>query len=478
MRRQSWICGLLVLVIVLPALMGGCAAAPTAQVVNVPVTVQVTVPALQTLIVMATPQPPQQVVVTATPEPPAPTPEGAKTIIRVGTGDSGEGLNPHQDIISQFEKANPDILVQLEAVAGSDYYTRLLTQIAAKRPPDIMQIGDDAVPMFVDKGSLISLDDCLKADPALDTGIYLPGVLEPGQWKGQQWFLPKDYSPMGVYYNKKIFDQYGVPYPKDGWTWDDMLNTAKLLTKDTTGDGKTDIWGIQLPASWTTGFEYWVNSAGGRLISEDGKKFVGYMDSPEVQSALKFYSDLYNIHKVAPPPADLAMWGGGNTEFDQGKAAMRLFGRWPEAGYLKNPNIDLGVVGVPAGKVRANILFWGGFGIAAVSENPEAACKFLKFYTGQQGAEVWKDWALPAVKSVADSSGLSVDPIEGVWISELNYLAPRAYVSTPFWGQTADPALRKALETMLIQPDSDVAQVLKQAASEAQAALDEQLAQQ
>jgi multiple sugar transport system substrate-binding protein len=404
--------------------------------------------------------------------------EGAKTILRVGTGDSGEGLNPHQEIISRFEKANPDILVQLEAVAGQDYYTRLLTQIAAKRPPDIMQIGDDAVPMFVDKGAFAPLDDCLKSPPPLDTGIYLPGLLQPGQWKDKQWLLPKDYSPLAVYYNKKVFDQFGVPYPKDGWNWDDLLATAQALTKDTNGDGKTDVWGIQLPATWTTGFEYWVNAAGGRLISEDGTKFVGYMDSPEVQEAVKFYADLYNVHKVAPPPADLAMWGGGNTEFDNGKAAMRLFGRWPEAGYLKNPNIDLGVVGPPAGKVRANVLFWGGFGIANATENLDAACRFLKFYTGTDGAEVWKDWALPAVKSVADSSGLSKDPIEGVWISELDHLAPRAYVFTPYWGQTADPALSKALETVLINPEADVAQVLKQAATEAQTALDELLAQQ
>ena len=407
----------------------------------------------------------------------APPPaEGVKTILRVGTGDSGEGMTPHQEIISRFEKDNPDILVQLEAVAGQDYYTRLLTQIAAKRPPDIMQIGDDAVPMFVDKGAFAALDDCLKSEPALDTAIYLPGLLEPGQWEGKQWLLPKDYSPLGVYYNKKLFDEFKVPYPEDGWTWDDLLTTAQALTKDTNGDGKTDTWGIQLPATWTTGFEYWVNAAGGRLISEDGQKFVGYMDSPEVQSALKFYADLYNTHKVAPPPADLAMFGGGNSEFDNGKAAMRIFGRWPQSGYKNNPNIDLGVVGPPAGKVRANVLFWGGFGVASAAENPDAACRFLKFYTGQQGAEVWKDWALPGVKSVADSSGMSKDPIEGAWIAELDHLAPRAYVFTPYWGQTADPALRKALETMLITPDADVAAVLKQAAAEAQTALDELLA--
>jgi multiple sugar transport system substrate-binding protein len=411
-----------------------------------------------------------EVVVTATPEPMA---EGAKIILRVGTGDSGEGLTPHQEIIARFEEANPDILVQLEAVAGRDYYTRLLTQIAAGDAPDIMQIGDDAVPMFVDRGAFLPLDDFITGDYPLDTGIYLPGPLDPGQWDGQQWLLPKDFSPLAVYYNKAIFDEYDVPYPEDGWTWDEFLETAQALTLDTDGDGNTDIWGAQLTANWTTGFEYWVAAAGGRLISEDGTEYVGYMDSPETVNAVQFFSDLYNVHQVAPPPADFSLWAGGNTEFSSGRAAMRLFGRWPLAGYQDNPNIDLGIVGVPVGDERANILFWGGFGIFSGTEHPEAAWRFLRFYTGEEGSEVWKDWAIPPVASVAQEAGLTDDPIEGVWISELDYLVPRAYVFTPFWGETADPALRTALETVLIDPDADVAEVMENAAQEAQNLLDD-----
>jgi multiple sugar transport system substrate-binding protein len=407
-------------------------------------------------------------VVTATPEP---LPEGAKMILRVGTGDSGEGLNPHQEIIARFEEANPDILVQLEAVSGRDYYTRLLTQIAAGDAPDIMQIGDDAVPMFVGQGSFLSLDGFIDGTYPLDTSIYLPGVLDPGQWDGEQWLLPKDFSPLAVYYNKKVFDEYGVPYPEEGWTWDDMLETAQALTKDTDGDGTTDVWGIQLTANWTTGFEYWVAAAGGSLISEDGTQFVGYMDSPETIEAVQFFSDLYNVHKVAPPPADFALWKGGNAEFDNGKAAMRLDGRWPQGSFKDNPNIDLGTVGVPAGKEQANVLFWGGFGIFSETKHPEAAWRFLSFYVGEEGSEVWKDWAIPPVASVAEEAGLTEDPIEGVWISELDHLAPRAYVFTPHWGSTADPALRKALETVLIDADADVATVMETAAKEAEAAL-------
>ncbi|NPV77758.1 MAG: sugar ABC transporter substrate-binding protein [Anaerolineae bacterium] len=414
----------------------------------------------------------KEVVVTPTPNPVA---EGGKIILRVGTGDSGEGLNPHQEIIANFEKENPDILVQLEAVAGFDYYTRLLTQIASGDAPDIMQIGDDAVPMFVSKGAFLPLDDFIKGPEGIDTSIYLPGTLKPGEYQGKQYFLPKDFSPLAVYYNKKIFDQYGIDYPSDDWTWDDMLEIAQKLTIDENKDGKPEIWGIQLSANWTSGFEYYVAAAGGRLISEDGKSYIGYMDSPETIKAVQFYSDLYNRYKVAPPPADFSLWAGGNPEFETGKAAMRLFGRWPLSGLKNNPNVDLGVVGVPKGEKAANVLFWGGFGIFSQSKNPEAAWRFLKYYVGEGGSKVWIKHGIPPVASVVKEAGLYDDPLESPWIKGLDILVDRAYVSTDYWGESGDPALRTALETILVDPNADVAAVMKKAAEEAQAALDEKL---
>ena len=403
-------------------------------------------------------------------ETPAPTEEGF-AVLRLGTGDSGEGLTPHQDIIAAYEADNPDVLVQLEAVAGRDYYTRLLTQLSADAAPDIMQIGDDAVPSFVEQGAFIPLDDYFPAD--YDPSIYLPGLLDPGQVDGVQYLLPKDYSPVAVYYNKDIFDDAGIPYPQEGWTWDDLLDIALELTQDLDGDNAPDIWGLQLPGVWTTGFEYWVAAAGGQLISEDGEEFVGYMDSEATIKAVTFYADLYNKYRVAPPVADLNAFGGGNSEFANGQAAMYIFGRWPQAGLLDNPNVDLGVAPPPQDEARANVLFWGGFGVATTSTHPRTATNFLTYYAGEPGAEVWKDWALPAVRSVAESSGMADDPIEGVWINELNYLVPRAYTFTPYWNETADPALRAALEAAILTKNADVSALMTQAALDAQTALDE-----
>jgi len=156
------------------------------------------------------------------------TPAADRTIvIRAGTGDGGDGLTPHQQIIQNFEDANPNVIVQLEPVSGRDYYARLLTQLAAKAAPDIMQIGDDAVPSFVTKNAFVPLDDYLK-NSNFDASIYLPGLLEPGKVNGKQYLLPKDYSPLAVYYNKKLFDAASVPYPVDGWTWDDLLAMRRI----------------------------------------------------------------------------------------------------------------------------------------------------------------------------------------------------------------------------------------------------------
>ncbi len=402
--------------------------------------------------------------------PSTPTVADSTIVIRAGTGDGGDGLTPHQQIIQNFEDQNPNVIVQLEPVSGRDYYARLLTQLSAKAAPDIMQIGDDAVPSFVSKNAFVPLDAYLTGIN-FDPSIYLPGLLDPGKIDGKQYLLPKDYSPLAVYYNKTLFDAASVPYPVEGWTWEDLLAAAQQLTlKDASGN--VTQWGIQLPAAWTTGFEYWVAAAGGSLISADGKSFAGAMDSPEVARAVQFYADLYNKYQVAPQPADMNAFGGGNSEFASGKAAMMLFGRWPQSGFRTNPNISLGVVAPPQDKVRANILFWGGFGIATSSLQPETAFKYLSFVSGEPGAQVWKDWALPAVKSVAESSGLSADPIEGVWIGELNYLVPRAYTFTPYWNETADPALRRVLESVILDPNADVQALLTQAAIDAQTALD------
>lgn len=309
------------------------------------------------------------------------------------------------------------------------------------------------------------------AEYPLDPTIYLSGLLDPGRWAGGQYLLPKDFSPLAVYYNKRIFDQFGVAYPHEGWTWDEFLDTARALTRDTDADGSTDIWGVQLPGAWPTGFDYWSAAAGGRLVSPEGVGFLGYMDAPQNVTALQFYADLFHRHRVAPIPENLDPFAPDSTWFRDGEAAMWLFGRWPQAELLQDPDVEVGLIGVPAGEERANILLWSGFGITNVSPNKEAAWRFLRFYAGTEGAASWKNWGLPTVRSVAEEGGLFEDPIESVWISELDYLTPRSYIYQPLWSTTGDPVLRKLLEQAITDPEFDPISALYDATLEAQGLL-------
>lgn len=48
---------------------------------------------------------------------------------------------------------------------------------------------------------------------------------------GKMYGVPVSNTSMVLFYNKDIFDKFGVPYPKDGMTWDEATELAKQVTK-------------------------------------------------------------------------------------------------------------------------------------------------------------------------------------------------------------------------------------------------------
>jgi multiple sugar transport system substrate-binding protein len=101
--------------------------------------------------------------------------------------------------------------------------------------PDIMQIGDDAVPMFVDKNAFLPLDDFISGSMRSTPAFICPVCSSPVSTKASVAAAQR-LLPMAVYYNKKIFDQFNIPYPTDDWTWDDLF-------EDRSGADKGYGWG-------------------------------------------------------------------------------------------------------------------------------------------------------------------------------------------------------------------------------------------
>jgi len=121
-------------------------------------------------------------------------------------------------------------------VNWTDYVNKLVTQVAAGKPPDIINIAIEGIQLGLSKQLFRPLDDYVKNDPAAAKLIadvdkrLLDGLSD----QGKLYFLPNTWNTMLIYYNTKMFQAAGLDRPGDDWTWDDFLAAA---TKLTTGSG-------------------------------------------------------------------------------------------------------------------------------------------------------------------------------------------------------------------------------------------------
>jgi multiple sugar transport system substrate-binding protein len=127
--------------------------------------------------------------------------------------------------VAAFEKAYPKVTVNLvNAGTGTTQYTKLQNTIkAGSGAPDVAQIEYGVLPQFALSKSLVDLKtfgfDSLKGDYA--TGPWGDVNIANGLWG-----LPQDSGPMAMFYNKKVFDTYGISVPT---TWDEYVAAAQKL---------------------------------------------------------------------------------------------------------------------------------------------------------------------------------------------------------------------------------------------------------
>jgi len=77
---------------------------------------------------------------------------------------------------------------------------------------------------------------------AVDISAIEPAYLEPVKIDGKVNLLPLSDNKFVMYYNKGIFDRFGVEYPKDGMTWDEALELSKKITRNEGGKQYIGLW--------------------------------------------------------------------------------------------------------------------------------------------------------------------------------------------------------------------------------------------
>jgi len=407
--------------------------------------------------------------------------------VRVGTWDTGAGLDVWNTVLKDFQTAYPNVTVSFEPVP-QDYGTKLLAEFASGSAPDVFQVGDGDAAKFQALGATTNLDDFIKGSNGFDPSIMFPAIFDFGKIGGTTYYLTKDYSPLVLYYNKDLFQKAGVDAPTAKWTWDDLLKAAQKLTVDANGNDSTSAnfdatniqqWGIWMPDSW--GDTAWergilpvIYQNGGSEVSPDGKTTTGYMNSDANVAALQWYVDLFKKYHVAVSKTDYSSFSGADL-FSTQQVAMMWTGTWPMNGYEKGDSalkFNWGTNMLPAGpKGNANALCWAGFAIYSGSQNKDLAWTFLKFIAADgQGAKDFGDYALTAIQPIAESQGLTTDQYKGSVMADLANVKPIPELSTPYWADCGAKYFVQEISTVL-EGDVAVKDAMDKAASEADACL-------
>jgi multiple sugar transport system substrate-binding protein len=127
--------------------------------------------------------------------------------------------------VAAFEKEYPNVKVDyVNAGTNKDEYTKLQNAIkAGSGAPDVAQIEYYALPQFALTDSLANLDQYGFAGFEKD---FSPSTWSSVRVSNGLYGLPQDSGPMALFYNKEVFDKYGIAVPK---TWDEYLAGAKKL---------------------------------------------------------------------------------------------------------------------------------------------------------------------------------------------------------------------------------------------------------
>jgi len=351
--------------------------------------------------------------------------EAGKTVISYTRwGDPAE-LDSTKELIAQFMKENPDIIVRVDVVSWQDYWQKMATAVVTGTAQDVWLMSASYVEQYAAAGHLLDLMPFVDADPTFHEEDYFPHAFDNFTYvdtsggkgtvadlrnvpfrQGKLYAFTRDYNCSLLYYNKDHFDAAGVPYPTEDWIWQDLADAARKLTIDFDNDGIMDQWGCQ-GANWST----LASAIGGEVIDPVTRKsnFTPRPGSSQLYDAIVFNLDLLYKYKCAPPPEV----GIEEYAFVTGKVSMVIEGAWEIRNYNRSKNLwDISLVPLQYKNSRRTT---GGGGVAHViysgTKSPDAAWRLVRFLSGEisQRALGRSGTSIPVLKSAAYSDDFLAD---------------------------------------------------------------------
>ena len=271
--------------------------------------------------------------------------------------------------------------VKVEVIDWDNYWTLLEAGASGGQLADVFWMHSDYAQIYMENDILLDLTGYIEKD-GVDMSIYYPDIAAIYKRDdGKIFALPKDHDTIALLYNKALFDQAGVEYPTDEWTYEDMYEAAKKITEAT----PDDTYGYALNTSNDQdGWYNYIYSYGGNVVNTE-KTDTG-IDSAESKAAMEMVRKMLT---VATPQAVVAE-SGTDSLFQSGKVGMITQGSWMiNSFYTAENSKDYAWAQIPYcdrngdGKCQKDERWscYNGLGWAAAANtgNPDAAASLIEY---------------------------------------------------------------------------------------------------
>ena len=310
-------------------------------------------------------------------------------------------ISPLRDLYEEqaaaFEKLHPEIKVNIFWVPGSEYNVKLKTLAAAGQLPDLFLCGDVWISYLLPFTRDIT-DLVLRDAEEIRLDDYFPEIRDAMQLDGRYYIVTEYMNLSMLYYNRRLFREAGVPEPTADWTWDDLIEAGKALTRPASGDDP-GVWGSSRVEGWWGEWLIYVRQAGGTAFTPDGRRCL--LDSEAAITGLRFYLEKSSKHGFSAPAGFEPLNGFVNE-----RVAMVVGGHvnfW--LNYNEMSELDWDVQLLPKGPVKrgGGEIAMAGYSISSTSQHVEEAWELAKFVTRPDAvAAVVERGSLSVRRSVAE----------------------------------------------------------------------------
>ena len=292
-------------------------------------------------------------------------------------------------IVAQYEEEHPDIDIEENYIPYAEYLSKINTMAAAGSMPDIFNLPEGNVFEWGEKGALLDLKPLYdKAgvkpeDVSVESAIFATD--------SQIWSVGFNVTTMCMYYNKDLLTEAGIEFPSadaaSPWTWDEFVDNAKKMTKDSNGNGPDDegfdpesvnVYGTMMPTDWTK-FLALLHTNGVGLLNDAGDALG--ISTPEGIEVIQSIANLGNTIHCAPSSAMAkGAFSDASAMLMNGQVAMVIDGGWALANYT-NEGFEVGVAPLPAFKQAADVSWTAGLCMSPDAAENQTAFDFYQYFT-------------------------------------------------------------------------------------------------